>query len=481
MSDKIRIVKNTGILLGMEMVAKTLGVAISVILARYLTPQGFGLLSFAVGFASLFKILPGFGMGTLAIRDLARDPHLLNDYFWNGQMAKVVLSLGALLLISCILWGMHFPFDRAVIVLLAGGVMSLDAMTRFNGSFFHAAQRMAAVAVINFSADLGWMISALIIVLLKGGVLEILAARLAVSAMTLCLSIWMIHTRLDPLSWRFDPKFVKKMMKSSLPFAVSTLFGSIYGDTDTVMLTMMKGDIATGWYAVAQKFLRPFILIPTSVRQATLPALSKFSRESPAELKESVLHASKYLSLIGFPVAGGIFILAEPLILLVFGRPYLAATPALYILSASLPFMFLDDILWSALTALGRERRVMAFLGFSAFLNLSLNFAAIPFFGPAGASATTLFSCAVLYGLEMKLIRGMIPDLNVFPQIAKPAVATILMMLVTWFLSSRLFLMYTIVISALFYFMLLFLLRVFGPEEWAFLKTLLRRGPRRAK
>ena len=85
---KRAIVKNTSVLMGMELGMRVLEVVTSIILARFLAPQGFGLMSFAFAFVSLFGLVAEGGMSVLVTRDVARDPSLRSRYLANGLMAK---------------------------------------------------------------------------------------------------------------------------------------------------------------------------------------------------------------------------------------------------------------------------------------------------------------------------------------------------------------------------------------------------------
>ncbi len=90
--SSLRVIKYTGILMVMELGVRLMDGLVSIILARYLAPQGFGLLAFAISFASLFSILPGFGMGSLSARDVAKKPKEMSRYLSNGMVAKVFLA-----------------------------------------------------------------------------------------------------------------------------------------------------------------------------------------------------------------------------------------------------------------------------------------------------------------------------------------------------------------------------------------------------
>ena len=451
MSPPSRLVKNAGILMGMELGGKLFGLAGSIMLARYLAPERFGLLSFAVSFVALFKVVSGFGMGSLIVRDLARNPKEMKRYLSHGLTLKTAFSLLGMMGIGLALWGLRYPWERGHVVLLTGVVMCLDAILRFTGSFFQAVQQMGWVAGINLACDLGWLAVAVGVVLAGRGLTELLVFRILVTGGMLLISVGLIHRRLCRISWDWDWRFGKGVLGGAVPFALSTLFLSIYSDIDVVMLSFLRGDLLTGWYAVARRFQNAFSFIPLSVRAAALPALSELSQQSHEAVREHLARTCRFLAMASLPIVGGIFVLSDPLVAALFGPAYQGAVPALRVLIGSVFLMFLNHGFWAALSALGREKQTMLYMGAGALLNILGNLVAIPWFGHVGASATTVLSFAVVFAMELRLVSRLLPGFDLWREIRGSVMAAGLMMGLTWWLHRHLPLAFTIPLAALGY------------------------------
>lgn len=473
MSKGVRIAKHSGILMGMEVGIRLLDALVSVILARYLAPQGFGLMVFALSFASLFRILPGFGMGSLSIRDVARNPPQLSRYFSNGLVAKVFLALLTLTVIWLVTRLSRFPTDKSLIVLLAGLFMILETNVRYTLSFFQAAQRMSTVALVNLGVHIGWVIFSLVIVWLKGGIVELLGVRVAVTAAGLVTSVVLVASRLQRIAWTFEPAFIWQLLKASFPFALFQLKGKFDTNIDTVMLSVMRGDTMTGWYAAANKLLRVFAFIPAGFFGAILPAMSRVSRGSQADLSGALTQSCKYLMIIGLPIAGGICVIADQLVVLLLGSAYQPAVPALRILSWSVLFMFLNSAMVATVAAVNRERQGSLYLIVGALFSGLSNLVVIPLFGHLGAATTTVLAEALVFLLHLRLLWRTLPDLDLFGQMVKPMGVTAAMMVFAW-LSRPSGLVWTILGSAVVYACGLVATRTIGSKEWSLLNGILR-------
>lgn len=469
----VAVARHAGILMGMEISIGLLDALVSVILARYLAPQGFGLLAFALSFASLFGIIPGFGMGSMSLRDVARHPEHLSQYVSNGLIAKLALAAVTLVAIGLGTAIAQFPADKTLIVLLAGVFMILDTNVRYTLSFFQAAQRMSTVAVVNLAVHLGWVILSLAVVGLRAGVVELLAVRVLVTAVGLVASVVLIDRRLQRIAWTFDVPFVWHLMKASFPFALFRLKHTLYTDIDTVMLSAMRGDVMTGWYAAANKLLRVFRFIPTGAFGAILPAMARSSRDSQADLSEALSRSCKYLAIIGLPIAGGACVLANELVLWLFGSAYQPAALALQLISWSLLFEFLNSATVAGIAAVNRERQGSRYLIVGALFSGLSNLVVVPLFGHLGAAATTVMTESLVFVLQVRLLRQAIPQLNLLSQLIRPIAVTAVMMAFAGF-SRPAGLAWAIPLSAAVYVGGLIVTRTIGSREWSLLNGMLR-------
>ena len=59
--------------------------------ARYLGAAGFGILSFALAFTGIFGVFSDLGLGTLTVREVARDKSLASKYLRNIAVMKIIL------------------------------------------------------------------------------------------------------------------------------------------------------------------------------------------------------------------------------------------------------------------------------------------------------------------------------------------------------------------------------------------------------
>ena len=429
--SKGKFAKNAGMLMLMELGIRGMDALVVFILARYLAPEGFGLLAFALAFSGLFGILPGFGMGALTIRNVARAPDQLNRFLINGLIVKLMLAGITLAIIGLgsRLFG-HSP-ERQWIVMLAGVLMILETNVDFILSFFQAMEKMGTVAAVSLAVRVGWVVSSIAVMLFRGGIVELLEVRIAVTVLGLLVSLGLTHFRLQRLSWNFDPVFSWNILRDSLPFALFRVWMQLYGDTDTVMLSTMRGDVVTSFYVAAQKILRVFAFIPSGFGAANLPEMSRSSKQSHSALTRMIARRCKYLMIISLAISGMTFVIADWLVVFLFGKAYQGAESVLRFAIWSMPFTFMNGTILSAIAAVNCEQAGSNRLFVGLLFSVLSNFVVIPFYGPMGAAATTALSRAFVFYLEMQLLREILPDLKLLC-VRRLMLATILMIAAGW-------------------------------------------------
>ncbi len=472
MASGRKIAKHTGIFMFMELGVRLIDALVSIVLARYLSPDGFGLMAFAISFSALYSILPGFGMGAMITRDVARNPALRNSYICNGIVAKIGLGLIAYGLIYAVAaFGFRLPPEKMSLVMLAGLLMILEANVRFTTGFFQAAQRMRMVAGTNLAIRSGWFIASFLVISMKGGIFELIFVRVLLNAAGIVIMFILMHIMLGKIRWEFNFKAMINLLKVSFPFALFRLFGQVYADIDTVMLSAMRGDLMTGWYAAAYKFHRIFSFIPQSLFGSMLPTLTKQYANGNQKEMISTLHVIfRYLFALSLPITAGIFMLSRPIILLIYGSEYEGAVGVMRILIWSLNYTFLNSTLNATIAALGMEKKGSATLFYGALASALSNLIVIPLYGHLGAAATTVFAEGLIFYMQTALVRKALPGLGIWGQALRPLGAALPMMGALYFLRSMP-LPVAVAGGSLVYLVGVILLKIVRPEDWKMVRN----------
>ncbi|NJE49561.1 flippase [Thermococcus sp. 9N3] len=403
-SLKWKLIKNAGWLFGAKIIANLLSYGIIVLLSRTLGPTGLGQYSFIFYYIGLLGIFSDLGVGYYFMREVARDRKRLQELLPDVLGFKVVLAVFNFLVITGITFFLPKPSWLKLLVVLAGAEAMLTWISYLfvNIMYAHEVTKYDAIAQIveRFWAffvggTVLWKfkeLSPFIIALLTGYVIrELLRIKLGMRFV-------------DELKIRFKPEKWVSLLKKSYPFWFIGLFTMIYYRTDTVMLSLMRGDYETGIYRAAFTLIEVSLFIPNIVVATTMPSMARLWNEDKKTLEVLFRKSFQMLLALGIAGTGGYYIFARLGILIVFGNKFLPSVPILRILAIAIPFMFLNSLMGSYMNATGRELMFTKITGFTALLNVVLNYVLISHYGAIGAAMATVVSQGTASVLNMTTI-----------------------------------------------------------------------------
>jgi O-antigen/teichoic acid export membrane protein len=476
MSTARTIAKSSTLLLIGQIVSLGIAAVYVIELARYLGVSGFGLLSTAIAFTGVFAPFTSLGLCTLATREVARDKSLASKYLGNLVIIEIALASGTFCLIALAAHVLRYPQETITLIyILALSVVCDAGFTGVFLSIFQAFERMEyqAIAVIINSV-------ATFVVVIWGitAGLSVVWFAFAYFVSSLAVTIYSVTAYSKNFSLphlEIDLKFWKRIIPEALPFALTGLFTTIYFYIDSVLLSVMKGAEAVGWYNAPYRLIVVLLFIPTVISTAVFPAMSRFHATANDSFRLIYKRYFKYMAIVSVPLGIGTTLLAGQIITLIFGVSYDNSAIALQILIWATVFIFLAAAFLRLFETSNRQMTVTKITAVGMVENVTLDLILIPRFSYVGTSIATaateltvlllcvFVSSRITYSLSKKDVAGLV----------KIGAASLLMGLLIVYLGNLNLL--SVFPAVLLYFTMLYLLRVVDNEDIAMFRSILRR------
>lgn len=293
------------------------------LLARILAPAEFGLLAFALAYIVYVDTIADLGTGTALIYwpdrrdDAAQVTFLVNlgaGLFWctlTYFLAPFIADFFNAPAGSAIVRVLSFTF----FIKYLGNTH--DALTRKDLRFKAAAIPELAMAIVKMGVALAlaW----------RGfGAWSLVWAHLA-GLIAWTGLLWVITP------WRPSLRIPTDLFRPMLAYGRGIIFVNVLAafqyQTDLVMISRWWGMTALGLYQLAGKIPEATVaMIYRVAGKVLLPAFSRASANG-ANPNATYLGAARYVAAVTLPVACGLAFLAEPFVLLFFGREWIAAAP----------------------------------------------------------------------------------------------------------------------------------------------------------
>jgi len=376
---------------------KVVAFAYFTLIARIIGAEGTGTYFTALAFTTVFVVFVDLGFTNVLVREAAKAKDRLAEYVSTLLFIKVVLGLftyGALMLTVHML---GYDIELRHMIYLSGITMMFDSL--------HLTLYGALRAIGNLTYEAISIVGSQLLTLVLGSIflflhlpLIFLIFAFTVSSVLNVVFVLYVLLRIYKMKLRvhYNPVVCKHLGRIAIPFALAAVFARVYSYIDSLLLQRLAGDIAVGWYAIPYKITYAFQFIPLALVAAMYPRFSEYYEHDKDRLAYLFQQGMKYLMLISFPIAVGIGILSEDIILLLYTSEYTNSVLPLRILIGSLVFSYVSFPIGAFLNACNRQVAQTVIVGIVMVVNIMLNLILIPMYSVVGAASAALIGNVLL-------------------------------------------------------------------------------------
>jgi O-antigen/teichoic acid export membrane protein len=312
----------------LRVVNKGLGIIRTIILARFLAPEDFGLFGVAMLALSTLEVFSQTGFQEALIQKKGSVASYL-DTAWTISVIRGLL-LFLILLLGAPFFAEFFNASEAVLIIRIIAISTLLTGFRNLGILFLTKELdFKKKSFFEFSATFVDLMVSIFLVIMLRNVWALVWGGLAGNLVRLIMS-FIIH----PSRPRF--KFEKEKAAELIRYG-RWLFGSgilifLVTQGDDIFVGKILGVTALGYYQMAFLLSNlPATEITHVISQVTFPAYAKLQDNLP-RLKSAYTEVMQVTLLVSFPIAGAIFTLGPDFIQIFLGSHWLPMVPALQVL-----------------------------------------------------------------------------------------------------------------------------------------------------
>jgi O-antigen/teichoic acid export membrane protein len=391
------VLRNSVLLFLFHAFTKSMAFVSFILLAKYLGTQLFGVFNYAFALTALFIPLCDLGMDTYLMREVPRlreaeaAKQLGAVLTWKGMLTFLVFVL--ISITTGILDG--FWSERFFMVVLAGLITLLRTYWTTFASFFRAVNNVGFETGMLSLARIAEFAVIVTSISFDVGLLSLLAVMTIVNIAFVSVTHILVRSRFTLPALMNDVQHMLSMLRGGLPFALATIFASIYFNFDTVLISKFVGDDAAGIYRAAYNLIFPLTMFGLAITGAVFPFASQNYRTRRSDVERVVRQSIVQLLMISLPIAIVTTLLAQEIVRFLFGPEFSATTGCLMILVWFLPVAFLTNFFSNTLGAIDEQAYVLKVTIFSAVFNVVANLVLVPRYAQTGASVVTVLTALI--------------------------------------------------------------------------------------
>lgn len=305
------------------------------ILARILSPEDFGLMALVmvvIGFSQMFVDM---GISNAIIYKQTINKPQLSTLYWLNIIIGIILFIAIVFLAKPI----SAIYENSQLIPLIKLVAITFLISPWGQQFLVLLQKKLKFDAIAKTDIISRLLSftGVLILAFNGFGVYSLAAGSVFFAFFSTIGYNIFGRKLYQPSLKFQIESVKEFLSFGLYQMGEKAINFFAKEFDTILIGKFLGIEALGIYNVSKNLVnKPSKITNPIITKVTFPVMSKINHDL-AKLKSIFLKTINYLSYINFPVYFLIALLAEPLIILMFGNEWQQSIPIVQVLA----FVFL--------------------------------------------------------------------------------------------------------------------------------------------
>lgn len=388
-----KVLENIAWLLADKVIRFGITMVISVLVARYLGPEKYGILSYASALTFLVLPLATLSFDPLIIRELSQKEGkiMILENAFTLRFISSILCVASITLFS-ILNEKDMTAKKSIII----SSLSLIFYSAYVIDLYYQSLLKNSISVLVFI--FGAIISSaikILFILTKRDVIFFVFANITEQIISAFAFIIVFRIREKSLFPKFSLSISKGIFFNSLPLIVVGVMNSIQARIDQVFINNMISSRELGYYSAALKIIEILSSIPMALSQVSLPPIAEAKKVSEEIYVSRLKRVYRAVITITFGLCIITAIFSKQTIDFVFGKEYELSSTFLLLLSPRLILSGIGVVRSIYITCENAFYYYLISSAVGAILNLIFNLIFIPKFGVVGAIVSSLTSFTI--------------------------------------------------------------------------------------
>lgn len=311
-----------------QIIGKGFGIVRLIVLARLLAPKDFGIMGIAMLTLTILETFSKTGFHAALVQKKSNIKPFLNAawtfLFIRGFIIFFILFFSA----PMVAIFFNSPLAKPIIRVL-GIYAVIQALTNIGVIYFEKELEFKKQFIFNFSGTIVDLSVSIILSILLKNVWALVYGLLA-GQITMLFVSYIIQSYRPKFS--FDWKQVKELFGFGKWILGSSILGFIVKQGDDIVVGKMLSTGTLGLYQMAYRLSNlPATEITHVISRVTFAAYSKI-QNNLSRLRRAFTRTLRLVSIVSFPLGGGMFILAAEMTELFLGEKWLPMVPAFQLL-----------------------------------------------------------------------------------------------------------------------------------------------------
>jgi len=388
----LKFIKDTLMIFSTQIITIILGIAVAIIIARVLGPEGKGAFALIILVPTLLATLGNLGIGIANIYFGGSKKYRPAELASNSLIAA--LGLGVTLSVAFLVYyhSFHPSFLRdadPLYLSLAVIILPLSLLTMYFSYILLGQDRIKEFNLIHLLQGGASLVLILFLLLaLKGGIFGAILAWAGATLVATIVSILLVR-RATNIRWSFHPLIFRDSLKFGIKGYLGNVIQFLNYRLDMLLVAFFMSVTFVGYYSISVAMAEALWYFPAAVGTVIFARTPGLSAEEANKSTPVICRNTLFITILAALV---LFALGKYIISLFFGSAFLPAVQPLWILLPGVVALSICKVLSNEITGRGRPMINTVAAAVSLAVNIPLNLLLIPKMGIAGAALASTIS-----------------------------------------------------------------------------------------
>ena len=383
--------QNTSWMVFAQIYQMVISLFIGVISARYLGPSNYGTINYAASYISFFTIFCALGLEGIVVREIISKREQEGIILGSGIIMRLIAGVLSMVAVCIIVYFLN-PDDHILLVVtfLQSIILPFNAFNLID--MWYQSNLNSKVSTIIRCISYTVMSLYKVFLLITGKSVEWFAFSTALDSLLIAIMFMIMYRKQGKRKLEFDLQTSKQLLRKSYHLIISTMMAVLYSQMDRVMIGKMMTQTDVGYYTAAATICNMWVFIPQAFANSARPVIMEVQEHNKGLYIKRLKQLSGFIFWIGVLFSIAFTVLADFIILVLYGKAYSMAKEPLVILIWSTVFSSLSYPRSIWMICENKQNYTKHILIWGVIINLVLNYYGIKYFGIIGAAVATLFT-----------------------------------------------------------------------------------------
>ncbi|MDP5134941.1 flippase [Rheinheimera baltica] len=369
----------------------SLSLVVVIWLARYLGPEQFGTLNYALALVSIVGTAAALGLNGLVVRDLVREPLQSDSILGSAFALKVGAAVSGYFVVVCLL--LFLRVDELTMKLCL--ILSLTFLFKTSDvvKYWFESQVQSKYVVIVENGVFAAIVLIKLLLIYFGAPLIAFAWIYIAEVASVAFWLFCIYRfKHSTFSWFFSVEKSRQLLAECWPLIVSVAAWILYSRVDQIMIGQLINAQAVGYFSAAVRISEVSNMLPAIIVMSVMPGVIKLQKTSPLHYRKRMQNIYDLCVVLMLCVAVITQLFADVVVELLFTSSFAEAANVLRLQIWTGIFLALALVSSRYLINEGQQKLLMFRNLIGLLLNVPLNYIFIPLLGIQGAALASLIS-----------------------------------------------------------------------------------------